>query len=134
MFQEGSPSATSEANQAQKTLDTLELHFDTRGAPSPQTPTKKTSGMHKKAAEKWASLEGDRARMIEAHHRSMSGDEEDIRWIESNINQISLSDSAVAAVVLENVLELEESQILRKEAASIALDRGERNEANVLST
>ena len=74
---------------------------------------------------------GDRARKIEAHHRSMSGDEEDIRWIESNINQISLSDSAVATVVLENVLELEESQILRKEFASIALDRGERNEANV---
>ena len=108
-----------------------ELHHLVRNVRRASWDVQKTSGMHKKAAKKWASLEGDRARKIEAHHRSMSGDEEDIRWIESNINQISLSDSAVAAVVLENVLELEESQILRKEAASIALDRGERNEANV---
>ena len=60
---------------------------------------KQLLGMHTEA-KKWASLEGDRARKIEAHHRSMSGDEEDIRWIESNIHQISLSDSAIAAVVI----------------------------------
>ena len=30
-----------------------------------------TSGMHR-SSKKWASLEGDRARKIEAHHRSMS--------------------------------------------------------------
>ena len=107
----------------------MELHHLVRNVRRASWDVQKTTGMHKKAAKKWALLEGDRARKIEAHHRSMSGDEEDIRWIESNINQISLSNSAVAAVVLENVLELEESQILRKEAASIALDRGERNEA-----
>ena len=108
-----------------------ELHHLVRNVRRASWDEQTTSGMHKEAANKWASLEGDRARKIEAHHRSLSGDEEDIRWIESNIHQISLSDSAVAAVVLENALELEESQILRKEAASIALDRGERNEANV---
>ena len=107
-----------------------ELHHLVRNVRRASWDVQTTSGMHKEAAKKWALLEGDRARKIEAHHRSMSGDEEDIRWIESNIHQISLSDSAVAAVVLENALELEESQILRKEAASIALDRGERNEAN----
>ena len=107
-----------------------ELHHLVRNVRRASWDEQTTSGLHKEAAKKWALLEGDRARKIEAHHRSMSGDEEDIRWIESNIHQISLSDSAVAAVVLENALELEESQILRKEAASIALDRGERNEAN----
>ena len=108
-----------------------ELHHLVRNVRRASWDMQTTSGMHKKAAKKWASLEGDRARKIEAHHRSMSGDEEDIRWIESNIHQISQSDSAVAAVVLENALELEESQTLRKEAASIALDRGEKDEANV---
>jgi hypothetical protein len=76
-------------------------------------------------------LEGHRARKLEAYHRSMSGKEEDIQWIESNIQQIALSDSASAAVVLENALGSKESQILREEAASIALDRGERIEAEM---
>ena len=91
----------------------------------------KTSRLHKDAAMTWSLLEGHRARKLEAHHRSMSGKEEDIQWIESNIQQIALSDSASAAVVLENALESKESQILREEAATIALDRGERIEAGI---
>jgi len=91
----------------------------------------KTSRLHKDAAMTWSLLEGHRARKLEAYHRSMSGKEEDIQWIESNIQQIALSDSASAAVVLENALGSKESQILREEAASIALDRGERIEAEM---
>ena len=86
--------------------------------------------MHKESAKKWALLEEIELGRLKLILRSMSGDEEDIRWIESNIHQISLSDSAVAAVVLENALELEESQILRKGGASIALDKERGIEAN----
>ena len=91
----------------------------------------RTSSMHKSAARTWSSLQGVRARKFEAHHRSMSGEEEDIHWIEKNINLISRSDSATAAVILETALEIKESQIMREEAATIALDRGESNEAKI---
>ncbi len=88
-----------------------------------------TFRMHKAAARNWSSLNGLRARKLEAHHRSLSGEIEDITWIERNIHQISQSDSAAAVVVLENALVTKESKFLREEAASIALDRGEKDEA-----
>jgi len=87
--------------------------------------------MHRIEAGKWSSKEGDRARKIEAYHRSMSGQDDDMEWIEENISQISIYDSSIAAVVLENALNFRDNQNLRRNAISLAMDRGETKIAGI---
>ena len=80
--------------------------------------------MHSKAASLWSTRDGARARRIQSHHMMNAG-EMDTDWISENIGSIADEDSAAAAVVLEQAVEISDSQPLREAAADLALDRGE---------
>ena len=103
----------------------METHHLVRNVRRASLDDETMSKMHRIEADKWSKKEGIRARKIEAYHRSMSGHESDIEWIEENIGAVSIYDSSTAAVVLENALIFQDNQNLRSDAISIALDRGE---------
>ena len=103
----------------------METHHLVRNVRKATLDQKTLSRMHHTEAKKWSTREGGRARKIEAYHRSMSGRDGDLEWIEENISLISNQDSSIAAVVIENALKVNDSQKLRSDAASLALDRGE---------
>ena len=103
----------------------METHHLVRNVRRASLDDETMSKMHRIEADKWSKKEGIRARKIEAYHRSMSGHESDIEWIEENIGAVSIYDSSTAAVVLENALIFQDNQNLRSDAISVALDRGE---------
>ena len=80
--------------------------------------------MHSKAASLWSTREGARARRVQVHHMINAG-EMDADWMSEKIGDIADEDSAAAAVVLEQAVEISDSQPLREAAADLALDRGE---------
>ena len=80
--------------------------------------------MHSKAASLWSTRDGARARRIQSHHMINAG-EMDADWISENIGGIADEDSAAAAVVLEQAIEISDFEPLREAAADLALDRGE---------
>jgi len=91
-----------------------------RGSWSPD----KAKSLHSKAAGLWATRDGARARRIQGHHMINAG-EMDADWMSENIGDIADEDSAAAAVVLEQAVEISDSQEVREAAADLALDRGE---------
>ena len=58
--------------------------------------------MHSKAALRWATRAGARARRIQSHHMISAG-EIDTDWMNENIGDIANDDSAAAAVILEQL-------------------------------
>ena len=80
--------------------------------------------MHSKAASLWSTREGAKARRVQIHHMINAG-EMDADWMSENIGDIADEDSAAAAVVLEQAVEISDSQPLREAAADLALERGE---------
>ena len=80
---------------------------------------------HSKAAEIWSTREGLRARRIEAHHRLNSGDELDTEWLAENVATISLEDSAAAAVLIDDAIQINDDENLRLTAIDLAFERGE---------
>jgi len=91
-----------------------------RGTWSPD----KAKSLHSKAASLWATRDGARARRIQGHHMINAGEME-ADWMSENIGDIADEDSAAAAVVLEQAVEISDSQEVREAAADLALDRGE---------
>ena len=86
--------------------------------------------LHSKAAEIWSTREGLRARRIEAHHRLNSGDELDTEWLAENVATISLEDSAAAAVLIDDAIQINDDENLRLTAIDLAFERGEPNIAS----
>jgi len=82
-------------------------------------------GLHAKAAEIWSTREGSRARRIEAHHRLNSGEAIDTEWLAEKIASISREDSAAAAVLIENAIQVKDDESLRLTAIDLAFERGE---------
>ena len=80
--------------------------------------------LHSQAAGRWANREGARARRMEGHHLVNSGGP-DAEWVSENINAIAEHDSASAAVLLEQALDLSGDESIRETAADLALERGE---------
>ncbi len=80
--------------------------------------------MHSKAASLWSTRQGARARRIQSHHM-INAEEMDEVWMRENIGDIADEDSAAAAVVLEQAVEISDSEPLREAAADLALERGE---------
>jgi len=109
----------------------METHHLVRNVRKATLEQETLSRMHHNEAKKWSAKEGERARKIEAYHRSMSGQDDDVEWIEENIRLISIHDSSIAAVVIENALNLNDNQKLRSDAALLALDRGETRIAQI---
>jgi len=91
-----------------------------RGSWSPD----KAKSLHSKAAGLWSTRAGARARRIQGHHMINAGEME-ADWMSENIGDIADEDSAAAAVVLEQAVEISDSQEVREAAADLALDRGE---------
>ena len=87
-------------------------------------PPDEVKSMHSKAAGLWATRDGARARRIQGHHMINEG-EMDADWMSENIGDIADQDSAAAAVVLEQAVEISDSEPVREAAADLALDRGE---------
>ena len=81
--------------------------------------------LHSKAAEIWSKREGFRARRIEAHHRLNSGNELDTEWLTENVATISLEDSAAAAVLIDDAIQINDDENLRFTAIDLAFERGE---------
>ena len=81
--------------------------------------------LHAKCAEIWSQREGIRARRIEAHHRLNSGEEIETDWIAEKVGIISRKDSAAAAVLIENAIEVFDEEVLRLAAIDLAFERGE---------
>lgn len=84
-----------------------------------------TRNLHSKAAEIWSKREGFRARRIEAHHRLNSGNELDTEWLTENVATISLEDSAAAAVLIDDAIQINDDENLRLTAIDLAFERGE---------
>ena len=80
--------------------------------------------LHSQAAGRWASRQGARARRMEGHHLVHSGGP-DAEWVSENIHAIAEQDSASAAVLLEQALDLSGDESIREAAADLALERGE---------
>jgi len=85
---------------------------------------------HTKAAGFWSKREGNRARRIEAHHRLNSGDELDTEWLVESVAKISLEDSAAAAVLIDDAIQINDEDNLRFTAIDLAFERGEPNIAS----
>jgi hypothetical protein len=83
------------------------------------------SDLHSEQAARWSSREGTRARRIEAHHRLSSDGHPDPEWVLEVVEAIRELNTAAAAVVIEQAVELSEDETLRECASDIALDRGE---------
>ena len=81
--------------------------------------------IHSKLADMWSGRDGPRARRMEAHHRLESGNEVDPEWVAQSIGEISVEDSAAAAVVLQQAITNTPDEGLLEMAADIALERGE---------
>ena len=86
--------------------------------------------LHTKAAGIWSKREGNRARRIEAHHRLNSGDELDTEWLVESVAKISLEDSAAAAVLIDDAIQINDEDNLRLTAIDLAFERGEPNIAS----
>ena len=86
--------------------------------------------LHTKAASIWSKREGNRARRIEAHHRLNSGDELDTEWLVESVAKISLEDSAAAAVLIDDAIQINDEDNLRFTAIDLAFERGEPNIAS----
>ena len=86
--------------------------------------------LHTKAAGFWSKREGNRARRIEAHHRLNSGDELDTEWLVESVAKISLEDSAAAAVLIDDAIQINDEDNLRFTAIDLAFERGEPNIAS----
>ena len=82
-------------------------------------------GLHARAAEVWSAREGSRARRIEAHHRLKSGEEIDTEWLAEKVASISRKDSAAAAVLIENAIDVSDDEGLRLTAIDLAFERGD---------
>ena len=80
--------------------------------------------MHSKAALLWATRAGARARRIQSHHMINAG-EIATDWMNENIGDIANVDSGAAAVILEQAVEISDSEPLREAAVDLALERGE---------
>ena len=87
-------------------------------------------GLHTKAAEIWSTRVGTRARRIEAHHRLNSGEKLDTRWLAENVVTISREDSAAAAVLIDDAIQVTDDDNLRYTAIDIAFERGESEAAS----
>jgi len=86
--------------------------------------------LHTKAAGIWSKREGNRARRIEAHHRLNSGDELDTEWLVESVAKISLEDSAAAAALIDDAIQINDEDNLRFTAIDLAFERGEPNIAS----
>ena len=86
--------------------------------------------LHTNAAGIWSKREGNRARRIEAHHRLNSGDELDTEWLVESVAKISLEDSAAAAVLIDDAIQINDEDNLRFTAIDLAFERGEPNIAS----
>ena len=94
---------------------------------SPQNLNKLNSEM----AKKWSKRQGNKAKRIETHFHLNSGKDIDSEWLISNILEIMNQDSAAAAIIIEQAIELSSDISLRETASDIALERGETDIANL---
>ncbi|MEC9090319.1 MAG: ATP-binding protein, partial [Candidatus Thermoplasmatota archaeon] len=80
--------------------------------------------IHLEAVERWSRIADAEARWFEAYHRTMAG-EDTTQFIVDNWKSLMVS-SAATASLLEDALEiLPDSEVLRRMAANLSLERGE---------
>ena len=80
--------------------------------------------MHEKAANYWSEREGDEALWIETYHKINSKSFQNNSLI-NNIYIISKENSAIAALLIEDAIKIEDSEDLRFKAVDIAFERAE---------
>ena len=80
--------------------------------------------MHEKAANYWSEREGDEALWIETYHKINSKSFQNNSLI-NNISIISKENSAIAALLIEDAIKIEDSEDLRFKAVDIAFERAE---------
>lgn len=80
--------------------------------------------MHEKAASYWSEKEGDDALWVETYHKIKSKNFQNSSLID-NISIISKDNSATAALLIEDAIELEDDEYLRFKAVDIAFERAE---------
>ena len=105
--------------------EAVEPHHLVRNVRRATWSEEEATKLHSEAAERWATIEGPRARRLEAHHRMVRGQESDAIWISNNIQEISDHDSSAAAILLESAVNLTEDPTIRESAVHLALERGE---------
>ena len=80
--------------------------------------------MHEKAANYWSERDGDEALWIETYHKINSKRFQNNSLI-NNISIISKENSAIAALLIEDAIKIEDSEDLRFKAVDIAFERAE---------
>ncbi len=80
--------------------------------------------MHKKAANFWSEIDGNKALWIETYHKINSNDFEKNTLIDK-ISNISKENSATAALLIEDAIKFEDDEIFRFKAVDIAFERAE---------
>jgi len=83
-----------------------------------------TKNLHNNAAANWSERDGSRALWIEAYHRIKSESVEK-SWLIDKISLISQDNSATAALLVEDALELGDDLNLRIHAVDLAFERAE---------
>ena len=84
----------------------------------------KVKELHQIAANSWSERDGERALWLEAYHRIKSENFDKIS-ITDKISLISKNNTATAALLIEDALEIEENIGLRYQAVDLAFERAE---------
>lgn len=109
----------------------IEPHHLIRNVRKNDISTKNLKKLNSQMAKKWSTRQGHKAKRIEAHFYLNSGKDIDTEWLISNISEIMNQDSAAAAIIIEQAIELSNDSSLRETASDIALERGETDIANL---
>ena len=109
----------------------IEPHHLIRNVRKNDISIKNLNKLNSEMAKKWSKRQGNKAKRIETHFRLNSGKDIDSEWLISNILEIMSQDSAAAAIIIEQAIELSNDTSLRETASDIALERGETDIANL---
>ncbi len=122
------PSGTSELDNSAILRwlgDELETHHLIRNVRRNDFSLESSYALNSRMAKKWAKREGYRAKRLEAHFRLKSGQDLDSEWLIANLSEIINQDSAAAAIIADQAIEICDNSLLREMASDIALERGE---------
>jgi hypothetical protein len=109
----------------------IEPHHLIRNVRRNDISTKNLNKLNSEMEKKWSTRQGNKAKRIEAHFHLNSGKDIDSEWLISNILDIMNQDSAAAAIIIEQAIEINSDISLRETASDIALERGETDIANL---
>ena len=103
----------------------IETHHLIRNVRRNDISLENSHKLNSQMAKKWSTRQGYRAKRMEVHFHLNSGKDIDSGWLISNLSDIINQDSAAAAIIAEQAVEISDDTVLRETASDIALERGE---------